>query len=190
MKRLGWLVFKIPRVFDYARGAWLAMWIRALGGTCGIGLSVGTRCRFRHPPHRGIRIGDGVTLGPDVVVDVPEGATLELGDRVELSMQVMVAAAQHIRIGPDTMVGEFSSIRDGDHGTAAGPVMADQPTATTPVCIGQDCWIGRGVAVLRGALIHDGAVVGANAVVRGEIPARAIAVGIPCRVVRYRPESC
>jgi acetyltransferase-like isoleucine patch superfamily enzyme len=47
-------------------------------------------------------------------------------------------------------------------------------------------WLGRGVAVLKGAHIERGAVIGANSVVAGHIPANAIAVGAPARVVRYR----
>jgi acetyltransferase-like isoleucine patch superfamily enzyme len=53
-----------------------------------------------------------------------------------------------------------------------------------PVTIGSDAWLGAKVTVLRGATIGDGAVVGANAVVRGLVPARSVAVGIPARVVR------
>jgi acetyltransferase-like isoleucine patch superfamily enzyme len=40
--------------------------------------------------------------------------------------------------------------------------------------------------VLDGASVGDGAIIGAGAVVRGEIPAKAIAVGMPARVVGSR----
>jgi acetyltransferase-like isoleucine patch superfamily enzyme len=40
--------------------------------------------------------------------------------------------------------------------------------------------------VLKGADIGPGAIIGANAVVRGEIPENAVAVGVPARVIRTR----
>jgi len=54
------------------------------------------------------------------------------------------------------------------------------------VCIGEDAWICRGAAVLKGAVIEAGAAVGANAVAIGRIPANTVAVGIPARVVHAR----
>lgn len=51
--------------------------------------------------------------------------------------------------------------------------------------------IGNGVKVTAGAkiigpiCIGDGAVIGANAVVTHNIPANAVAVGVPARVIKY-----
>ncbi|MFC3801780.1 CatB-related O-acetyltransferase [Cohnella sp. GCM10012308] len=52
--------------------------------------------------------------------------------------------------------------------------------------IGNDVWIGAGAQVLRGAVVEDGAVIGAGAIVTGRVPAYAIVVGVPAKVVRYR----
>jgi carbonic anhydrase/acetyltransferase-like protein (isoleucine patch superfamily) len=54
------------------------------------------------------------------------------------------------------------------------------------VRIGPDCWIGVKVSVLRGTRVGRGSVLGAHAVVRGDIPEYSIAVGAPARVVRDR----
>lgn len=56
------------------------------------------------------------------------------------------------------------------------------------VIIGHDVWIGHGAVVLPGRRIGTGAVIGAGSVVTKDIPAYAIAVGNPARVIRQRFE--
>lgn len=56
-----------------------------------------------------------------------------------------------------------------------------------PKCnIGNDVWIGGNVVTVNGVCIGDGAIIGAGSVVTKDIPAYAIAVGNPARVVKYR----
>lgn len=52
--------------------------------------------------------------------------------------------------------------------------------------IGDDVFIGAGARVLGGIRIGDGAIIGANAVVIHDVPARATVVGVPARVIRIR----
>ena len=54
------------------------------------------------------------------------------------------------------------------------------------VIIGHDVWIGHGAIVLPGRRIGHGAVIGAGSVVTKDVPAYAIAVGNPARVIRQR----
>ncbi len=53
------------------------------------------------------------------------------------------------------------------------------------VIIGNDVWIGDLAIILKGK-IGDGAIIGAGAVVTGDIPPFAIAAGNPARVIKYR----
>ena len=54
------------------------------------------------------------------------------------------------------------------------------------IVIGNDVWIGFEAVILSGVHIGDGAIIGANSVVSGDIPPYTIAAGNPCRVIRPR----
>lgn len=54
------------------------------------------------------------------------------------------------------------------------------------ISIGNDVFIGANVTILDGVTIGDGAIIGAGAIVSKDIPAYAIAVGCPIRIIKYR----
>ena len=65
------------------------------------------------------------------------------------------------------------------------PQMDDLPLKGDTV-VGNDVWIGQNVTVMAGSHIGDGAIIGANSTVAGDIPPYSVAVGNPCRVVKMR----
>ena len=100
-------------------------------------------------------------------------------------------------IGPNFLTGlgkhptrEFVSVHPAFYSDApptgraltAGGIFRDKED----ISIGNDVWIGANVVVLDGVSIGDGAIIGAGAVVTRDIPPFSIAVGVPCRVVKYR----
>ena len=57
------------------------------------------------------------------------------------------------------------------------------------VTIGNDVWIGYGVTIIGPVNIGDGAIIGAGAVVVRDVPAYAVAVGVPAKVIKFRFEE-
>ena len=55
-----------------------------------------------------------------------------------------------------------------------------------PISIGNDVWIGANVTILPWVTLWDGVVIGAGSIVLKDIPAYAVAVGNPAKVVKYR----
>jgi acetyltransferase-like isoleucine patch superfamily enzyme len=132
--------------------------------------------------------GTGVFIGNNVTFDIEIGAKLEVGSNVKITGYTVIGGSGRISIGSSTLVAEFVSIRDSDHGVKLGSAITNQPLSVGTVRIGSGAWIARGVAVLRGAEIGDGVVIGANSVVKSQIADQQIALGIPARAVRTRPE--
>ncbi|NID12282.1 CatB-related O-acetyltransferase [Fibrivirga algicola] len=62
----------------------------------------------------------------------------------------------------------------------------DQVAEQKAIVIGNDVFIGANVTILDGVSIGDGAVIGAGAVVSKDIPAYAVAVGCPVKIIKYR----
>lgn len=58
-------------------------------------------------------------------------------------------------------------------------------TYTAPVTLGKNVWIGGGSIILPGVTIGDNTTVGAGSVVAKSLPANCLAVGNPCRIIRY-----
>lgn len=57
---------------------------------------------------------------------------------------------------------------------------------TKDTFVGHDVWFGRDAMVLPGTTIESGVIVGAGAIVSGNIPAYSIVAGNPARLVRRR----
>lgn len=91
-----------------------------------------------------------------------------------------------MRIGSDTIIAAQCYIIDMDHGLQKDNLIRHQENTVKAISIGEDVWIAAGCKILKGSVIDDGAVIGAQSVVKGEIPENAIAVGIPAKVKKYR----
>jgi virginiamycin A acetyltransferase len=95
-----------------------------------------------------------------------------------------------ITLEDDVLLGSHVSIINGggQHGIERLDVpIREQPGIFRRVTIGRDSWIGDRSVVL--ADVGRQCVIGAGSVVTRPVPERAIAVGNPARVVRYREED-
>ena len=122
---------------------------------------------------------------------------LTVGPHARLSDNVHIGCLDRITLGAHLLCGSRVLISDHAHGRYSGADGSDPqiPPAlrslhsAAPVFVGDNVWLGDGVAVLAGAHIGDGCVIGANSVVTGAIPARTIAVGAPARAIRQWSET-
>ncbi|MCA9482375.1 MAG: acyltransferase [Nitrospina sp.] len=112
--------------------------------------------------------------------------SLYIGDNTVVGRHTMVTAKNSIKIGSNVLIGAYVQIIDHNHGIRKHAVIREQTAEIGEVLIEDDVWVGAGAKVLNNSKVGRGAVVGANAVVTGDIPPFAIAVGAPAKVIKYR----
>ncbi len=124
--------------------------------------------------------------------------SIQIGQRFSASDRLHISCVEKIVIGDDCLFGSGVYISDHNHGVYAGArqsAPSEAPVdralqATGAVTIGSRVWIGDNVVIVGPLTIGDGAVIGANSVVKKDVPSNVIAAGIPLQVIkRFNPAS-
>ncbi len=112
-----------------------------------------------------VTIGAEASIWPGAVLRGDYGV-ITVGDRTSIQDGAVIHATSELAttIGADCVVGHLAHVEG---------------------CVVEDgCLIGSGSIVLHNVVVRSGALVGAGAVVAGgtEVPARAMALGVPAKV--------
>lgn len=138
--------------------------LRALGATIGDNVKFHRGLVIKNAVEgscRNLSIGANAWLGPNLIID--------LADRVEIADEAIISDGSiictHFSVG-------------------ARPLGAVMPPAYGPFRMGRGAYIGVGSTVLHGVTLGEFAVVGAGSLVRSDVPARSVAVGVPARILK------
>lgn len=111
------------------------------------------------------------------------GFNIKIGENFFANYNLVILDCAPVRFGRNCFIGPQCGIY-----TAVHPLDAKERATgmeyAKPVTVGDDVWFGGHVTVLPGVTIGDGVVIGAGSVVTHSIPARVVAAGNPCRVLR------
>lgn len=135
-----------------------------------------------------VEIGAGVHLYGDAFIESGSGASICIDEGTHIQPGCHIHAfLSDVRIGKQVEIAAGCGFYSYDHGLSPErPIMAQALTSKGGIVVGDGAWIGHGVTVLQGVSIGPGAVIAAGAVVVHDVPANAIAAGVPARVVRLR----
>lgn len=139
----------------------LRLWgLRFLGMKCGdMRLYNGFHIRAQ----RNITIEDGVSIGPNVLLDGRRGLTIKKS--AVLGYGAIVWTLNH------------------DYNDESFKMVG------APVVIGEYSWICSHSIILPGITIGEGAVVASNAVVTKDVPPYAVVAGVPAKIIKYREKK-
>lgn len=130
------------------------------------------------------------SCGKDVIVKsncyIGGGVGLKVGDRSQLGENARIG--RNVTLGRDVVMGPDVVIMTNAHAFERLDVPVNQQGSLPeqPVVIGNDVWIATRVIIMPGVTIGDQAVIGAGSIVTKDIPPKAVAVGNPAKVIRYR----
>jgi UDP-2-acetamido-3-amino-2,3-dideoxy-glucuronate N-acetyltransferase len=186
-----------------------------LGDGCVIGKppSLGARSTAPREAPAPAALGDGVTIGAGAVVlagaRVGDGCVVadqaHVRERTEIGAESVIgrgaSVENDVRIGARAKLQTAAyvtawSVVEDDVFVAPAVVLTNDPTAgrrrgeeLRGAVLRRACRIGGGAVLLPGVEVGEEAFVGAGAVVTRDVPARAVAMGVPARVVREVGEA-
>jgi acetyltransferase-like isoleucine patch superfamily enzyme len=175
---------------------------------CGRGVVFGRNVTIRHP-HR-IEIGNRVMIDDNVVLDgkgevdctiqigddtilgrnsilVCKGGRIELGAKVNISVNCTFISESQLHIGDRTLVaGHCYVIAGGNHGTnCSGVPFVEQPRIDKGgTNIMSNCWIGANATILDGVTVGPDAIVAAASMVNKTVPVQSIVGGVPAKLLK------
>lgn len=116
---------------------------------------------------------------PSVMQTTQAGAEIVIGNNVGIS-GCALHCFKRIIIEDDVKIGGNCTLMDGDF-------HPEDPRSGVPreIIIGKNVWVGCNTTILKGVHIGENTVIGACSVVVKDIPANCVAVGNPCKVVKY-----
>lgn len=131
----------------------------------------------------------GKHVSVDASVSFGNGRDLRVGDFSALGYNSRFIGP--VTIGSDVMIGRDVICRVASHPCDQRADASRQAgyDPAGPVVVGDDVWIGSRVIILPGVNVGRGAILGAGAVITGDVPEYAIVAGNPARIIRYRTEG-
>lgn len=132
-----------------------------------------------------IEIGNHVSISRFSSI-VARGGAITLHNGVNIGSYCRLGTQSKLEIGESTLIAAYCYLGPGNHqhGDGSTPLISQEMEVKGGVKIGSQCWLGTRVTVLDGVTIGDGAIIGAHSLVKDNIPAGAIAVGTPAKVVK------
>lgn len=121
-------------------------------------------------------IGTGLKMRDGAKLRVRKGARCTIGKNVSISSNNIITCHDQITIGDGVQLSPNVLIYDHDHDFRAEGGIGAMKYRTSPVIIGNNCWIGANTVILRGTKLGNNCVVGAGSVLRGEYSDNSVIV--------------
>lgn len=143
---------------------------------------LGRGVRLLVKPNGQIHFGAGAYIDDYSRLQVDDGASLHIGSYAYLNTNCRVVAAESIEIGSHTMLGPNVCVYDHDHVFDGAGVHGD--LKSSPIHLGERCWIAANSLITRGVEVGDNILIGGASVVTDSLLEPGVYVGAPARLIR------
>ena len=139
-----------------------------------------------------IEIGDRVFVGPGAWIETmveqgspADGVVISIGSGTTMSGNCTITAVRRVEIGRNVLIARNVHISDHFHAfeDRGIPVKEQGIARVAAITILDGAWLGHGAVICPGVTIGRNAVIGANAVVREDVPDFCVAAGVPARII-------
>lgn len=147
---------------------------------------------YAHSDGGEVRLGERVHLYRGTIIEVGAGGSVVIGDDTHIQASCNLKGfLGSLFIGRNIQIAPHCGFSPYEHNFEdRGKLIQEQGIRSAgDIVLEDDVWLGLGVNVLEGVRIGQGAVIGAGAVVTKDVPAYAVAAGVPARVVRMRGQE-
>lgn len=117
-----------------------------------------------------------------------DGGRIEIADGVFFNANCSINSREKVRIGCGTLFGENVSVYDHNHRFDATKGVRSDEFTQSPVEIGEKCWIGSGVVILKGVTINARVTIGAGAVVSFSLHRSGLYLSGSARELEWRQD--
>ena len=112
------------------------------------------------------------------------GYNIEIGENFASNHNLLILDSANVKFGKDVMVGPNCSFITTNHPLDIVERKKGLQWAK-PITIKDNVWICANVTVLSGVTIGENSIIAAGSVVTKNIPPNSLAMGVPCKVVKF-----
>ena len=163
---------KISYISELLRGKVNTLYYNLIYRESKIGkkLRLGSHCNFALWGNYKLLIGDKAYLRNFCRIQIENGE-LKIGDNTFFNNFCTINCLDKITIGDNCLFGEGVKIYDHNHNYRdPHQVLSQQGYSLGEVEIGNNCWIGSNVVIMKGVSIGDNVIIGANSIIFKDIP--------------------
>ena len=126
-------------------------------------------------PDAYIYFGNKIDIRNNCNFVIGKKAELKIGDAVFMNNSCSINCLEKIEIGENTLFGESVKLYDHNHQYSKEKI-EHKKFNTSPIKIGNNCWLGSNVIVLKGVEIGNNCVIGAGCIIYKNIPAGSVVI--------------
>lgn len=185
-----WLYFSLKPTHRSWAEPWQQEWQNYI--KCVENIKIGENCfiapeaRLFAEPGRPIIIGSNSYIAADCVLHGP----ITIGEHVSINHHCTLdGGTKGIFIGSHSRLAAYATLYAFNHSMAPDRFVAEQPTVSKGITLGEDVWVGAHAGIVDGVVLGDKCVVGMNAQVTKSFPPLTILGGNPATPIGDRSKK-
>ena len=137
-----------------------------------------------------VSLREGVHLYSDIIIENGEGGTVTIDEGTHIQPRCSISAYKgSVKIGKRVEMAPNCAFYPYNHAMDPDKLIRNQPIVSEgDIIVEDDVWLGFGAIILQNVRLGQGCVIGAGSVVTKNIPAGAIAVGNPAKIIGHRTD--